>query len=174
MRLVSLTLAALVTAAVPSYSASAQVSAADPDSIVKILQKEGYRASLSTDKEGDPKIETAMSGWNVGIIFYGCTANKDCQSIQFNTGFDRTTPMSIEKLNRWLDEHRFGKVFFDDEGDPILVWDVILGEGVPDSVFIKSIHAFEDIAGTFGQFVFDDSQSGLDEEDGDKKKPAES
>lgn len=105
------------------------VVATKPSSIVSALQDAGFRAELTTDPTGDPKIGSASGGVNFSILFYGCSDNRDCSSIQFHAGFVMSTPVSMTSINKWNQTNRFGCGWLDDEDDPHLKFDVNLDEG---------------------------------------------
>src|SRR3546814_19453706 len=70
----SLWMAALATpglAADREACGAGLVCASDPQTVVKALQAAGYKALLSKSKQtGNPKIESAASGYAYSIFFY--------------------------------------------------------------------------------------------------------
>lgn len=132
------------------------VSAANPQSVVSAMQDAGYKAELTTDDVGDPLIKTGMDGWSVSILFYDCTDNADCKSLQFFTIFDRSEPMPAEMAVSWSTRNRFGAVGLDDEGDPSLTWDVLTGDaGIPESVFKEALNNYDTAIARFSNYVFE-------------------
>lgn len=105
------------------------VSAADPASIVTVLQANGYRAELTKDDGGDPLIRSALDGSKFAIIFYGCTKNRACQTIQFYAGFKSEGKVSIEAMNDWNKTNRFSRAYIDNDEDPVIEMDVDLDDG---------------------------------------------
>lgn len=76
--------------ALPSWAADTEpcganlVCASDPQSVVQALQAEGYKAALGKSSQtGNPKIESAASGYNYTIYFYECEQGRQCGSLQF-------------------------------------------------------------------------------------------
>jgi hypothetical protein len=108
----------VLIALLPSAGLSQSMGAANPAGLVATLQAEGYRASLTTDGGGDPKIESSTSGVNFLIYFYGCTNNTNCQDLQFAAGFDKNEPLSASHMNEWNRTKFVGSAHIDDEGDP--------------------------------------------------------
>ena len=128
MRLAAFAIA--LSGAFPIIPAQAQmVRAQDPQSLVKAMQARGYVAELTTDREGDPMIRSAASGTGFQVLFYNCTANRDCATVQFQVGYDLNTPTSLESINEWNRTQRFGSAHLDSEKDPILELDVDLDDG---------------------------------------------
>jgi Putative bacterial sensory transduction regulator len=122
-------LSIFLTLAAGSPALAQNVTADDPDAIVKLLQEWGYRATLVKDSQGDPKIDSATAGVNFSVYFYGCTAGADCSSIQLSSGFDMESGTTPEVVNAWNSTKRFGKVYLDDEQDPFIEMDITLAAG---------------------------------------------
>ncbi|ARC87355.1 YbjN domain-containing protein [Rhodovulum sp. MB263] len=138
-----------------AQAASADVIASDPDSVLKALQSKGLAATMETDDLGDPKIVSHLTGdsnTEFIVLFYGCTDNVDCSSVQFYVAYDMKDPVTALKMNQWNREWLFTKATLDDEGDPGLEMDVILAKpGIDKKLFMttidiwqQSIDAFED------------------------------
>jgi hypothetical protein len=130
---------AIVALAAATPAAAQMVRAQDPQSLVKAMQDAGYQAKLGKDSQGDPKIESGIGGKPFVIFFYNCTANKDCRTVQFYTGY-RKKGVSLEKINEHNRQQRFGRAIIDGEGDPGLIMDVDLDDGgVSAELFIDNI-----------------------------------
>lgn len=126
----------------------------DPSTLVRALQKEGMAAKLGTDKMGDPMITSGVGGTTFQVFFYNCTNNKDCATVQFHSGYDLKTPVSLDKLNEWNRTKRFGRAFLDAENDPILQMDVDLDDGgMSQALFIDNIQFWSSILGEFEKHI---------------------
>ena len=146
MRLFILGLAAFLFAA----PASAQtINAADPEELVRILQFNGYRAELTTDREGDPLIKTGSVGANWEVYFYGCTNGTRCTSIQFAAGFNYENGYNGRSINEWNRDMRYGKVYLDRDGDPFIEMDINLENGVNQRNFESSLKVWDEVLGDF-------------------------
>ncbi len=120
------------------------VKASDPSSIIAALGEAGFAGELATDDTGDPMVNTKLGAWTARILFYGCdeTAHNNCKSVQFFTVFDAPAgvqPVEALRLNGNL---RFLSVSLDQDNDPIVTWDMVLGEGVPSSVFGEAARSY--------------------------------
>jgi len=134
--------------------ASAQtVSAAYPESIAAALLKNGYRADLTTDGTGDPMIESAASGWNYRIVFYGCENNRACQDVMFSAGFDMDDGMSMASANSWNQNKLVGRVYLDDENDPHIVHFVAGMDGISGAAFERLMQRWETSLGEFAEYI---------------------
>ncbi|HYE29662.1 MAG TPA: YbjN domain-containing protein [Allosphingosinicella sp.] len=148
-----LAIAALAAAwALPAQAE--MVRGQDPGSLVRALQQAGYAAKLGTDKVGDPMITSGVSGTTFQIFFYNCTDHKECATVQFHSGYDLTTPVSLERINEWNRSQRFGRAFLDKENDPILEMDVDLDDGgISPALFIDNIEFWASVLGNFERHI---------------------
>ena len=143
-----LSLILALTAAAPA--AAQNVTADNPQAIADLLKDWGYRAELTADDQGDPKINSSTSGANFAIYFYGCEANRNCTSIQFSSGFDLDSGTTMEVVNDWNTKKRYGKVYIDDEKDPYIEVDVNLyGGGIPQDTFRDTLESWERLLSDF-------------------------
>lgn len=117
------------------------VTAQDLDTILNIAKGFG-KAELTTDRDGDPKISGKISGSNYSVYFFGCKDGKDCRDIQFVTGWSGYD-VTIDQINDWNNKKRYGKVYLDDENDPMLIMPVNLYGGV----------SYENLEDTFDWWV---------------------
>lgn len=84
------------------------VCASNPQSIVDALQTAGYRARLTkSETTGNPRIESAASGYNFNIYFYECDRGQKCGSIQFYISFVDDGTNTPELANKWNSTKRF-------------------------------------------------------------------
>ena len=115
---------------VAATSALAQnIVASDPAGLAAALQGLGYKAELTKDDAGDPKIRSASGGANFSIFFYGCVENKNCDAISFSAGFDLTDGSTLPLMNDWNLKRRYTKAYLDDESDPSIDMDIYLTGG---------------------------------------------
>jgi hypothetical protein len=130
------------------------VRAQDPATLVSALQKGGYAAKLGIDKVGDPMITSGVNGTTFQIFFYNCTANKNCATVSFHSGYDLKTSPGLERMNEWNRGQRFGRAYLDKEDDPILEMDVDLDDGgLSPALFIDNIEFWASILGNFEKHI---------------------
>ncbi len=115
------------------------ISAADPQTIIDLLQSKGFRASLTTDSYGDPQIETAAEGVDYTVDFYGCTDGANCDSVLFTVGFNMDDGTTYEYINEWNKTHAIAGAYVDEEMDPFLDMYVLTKSGVPSETFDAAI-----------------------------------
>ena len=130
--------------------AAAMVTARDPQSVVKALQGAGYNAQLGTDEDGDPTVSSAASGTKFDIFFYGCTNHKDCKTVQFYTGYTVKERVTLETINAFNRDARFGRGYLDKVNDPCIRMEVDLDDdGMSEALFIDNIEFWTAIRAEF-------------------------
>ena len=138
------------TAPVPAV----QVTAANPQSIVQVLMKRGYRAELTTDSDGDPLIKSGAEGVSFLILFFNCKEHRDCATVQFYVGFDREGNFPLDKINSWNREKRFGRAYVDKEGDPVVEMDIDLDDGgMSAALFEDNLEFCVSIVAAFRSYI---------------------
>jgi hypothetical protein len=146
-------LAGLALALSIAAPAGAQlVTAKDPQSVIRALQAEGYKAKLDKDDEGDPKIISSASGSEFFVNFYGCEKNRNCTSIHFASGYDPDSGKgpALAAINAWNKDKRYSKAWLDDDGDYWLELDLYTGAaGISTDVFTKHLNIWTTQMGEF-------------------------
>jgi hypothetical protein len=125
---------------------SDMVTASNPAGIVVAMLNAGHSPELTTDRVGDPMIISKGPGANLVVYFFGCnaTTHDKCQSIRLQVGYDRAKPWTAQEAMQVSNEFPFLAVRLDEEGDPYVHWDLVLGEGIPVPTFVKNLRAFEE------------------------------
>ena len=129
------------------------INAADPVHITEVMKSLGYRAELTTDDRGDPKIKSAAGGANFSVWFYGCNDGKDCNSIQFSAGFDMANGLEMSSVNDWNTRKRYGKVYLDDENDPYIEMDMMVGTGMSRALFEENLSVWDRMISDFKDHI---------------------
>ncbi|OBV10104.1 hypothetical protein I603_2665 [Erythrobacter dokdonensis DSW-74] len=121
------------------------ISASNPAGMVITLLNMGFNPELTTDPVGDPLIISRSNGGVFSVFFFGCneTTHDACQSIRLQVGYDRAKPWNPVEAMQLSAEYPFLAVRLDQEGDPFVHWDLYLGEGIPETVFVRNVRAFE-------------------------------
>lgn len=120
--------------------------------VIEVLQATGYRAQEDEDGVGDPMVRSATDGVNYNIYFYGCESTR-CTSIRFGVAFGMKEPMTLERINEWNRDMRFGRAYLDDEMDPILEMDVDLELGATTEQLESVIGTWSTVVPAFKTFV---------------------
>lgn len=121
--------------------------------ISKIMMDEGYKAKLTFDDEGEPKIAGRLSESNYDIQFFGCKSRAGCNSIMFRAGYDLNEGLSFSKVNTWNRSKRFGKAYVDDENDPFIEMNVNLDFGVTPENFLDTVDYWRVVIEEFEEHI---------------------
>lgn len=136
--------AALIALGAALPAAAQSVSAHYPETIVDALRDSGYKAVLTVDDVGDPKIDTAASGVSYSIWFYGCDdANARCTDVQFVAGFNLDMPFDLALINDWNRNNNIGTAYLDEEGDPFIRHHIVALDGFPRPAFDDFVALWE-------------------------------
>lgn len=146
----SMLLAALATA--PATAQSGQlIRATDVDEILNLARGFGS-ASLTTDDEGDPKIDGRIDGLAYSIYFLGCEDHKNCMSVQFHSGFELKDKPSAAKIVQWNYDKRWARAFLN-KGGAAIQMDVNLRYGVARETLDDSIRTWGRMMKQYSEYV---------------------
>jgi hypothetical protein len=139
-----------------SVPAQAENVTADPERIAQVMTAAGYQAEVVREEGVAPGIAAISRGYNFIILFYGCdAANENCKTIQFFSGFETEAPPTLQELNDFSRDLRFGRVFLDRAGSPVIEMDVDLEDGgISEELFLDNLEYWELALHTFGDFSF--------------------
>ncbi len=130
------------------------INASDPPSIVAALHDLGFRAKLTEDRQGDPKIETAASGRSFAIYFYGCKEDHtDCRDLLLFAIFDYQDGFTSKPINDWNRTNLLGAAFLDKEGDPAVQHFVAGVQDISLQSFERMMLRWELVLGEFMEFI---------------------
>lgn len=113
-----------------ALSAQAQtiIDGGQVDEIVNIARGYGS-ATLEQQSNGDPKIVGRIDGVSYQVFFMNCTDNANCEDLNFYAGF-LDNKQTLEVINAWNRDKRFGKAYLDSDLDAVIEWDLNLVRGV--------------------------------------------
>ncbi len=79
------------------------------------LQALGYPATIDKDGGGDPLVTTTVDGFRWSIVFYDCGTGaleqRNCDSIQFYTGYSVPNGFPVATTNKWDTEKRYARAY---------------------------------------------------------------
>lgn len=142
-----------IAAMAPFAAMASNVGADDPTALAEVIRGYGS-ATLTTDSSGDPKIEGRIDGNRFHVLFYGCKQNANCGSIQFSSAWGGGG-VTMEEINAWNRDKRFGKAFLDGDGDPAIEMNVNLRHGVSRKNFDDTVDYWRIVLNSFKEDVLD-------------------
>ena len=86
-------------------------------------------ASLK-QSQGTQYIIGMVDNINYTVVLTDCTTGTDCNGLLFHAVWQKKG-ISLKMVNRWNAEATVGRVFLDEESDPVLEMYVDLGVGMP-------------------------------------------
>lgn len=101
MKLGTIFATAALAAGIGAGAEAQQLLASDPQTFVDFFAAEGYRPELRQDTVGDPMVMFRHEGKVEYLLFYDCTENANCLSVQFFTIFPMEEGVPLEVLNDW-------------------------------------------------------------------------
>lgn len=125
------------------------------EEVASLLKSMGYKAELSDDESGDPRISSATGGAKFYVYFYGCTKDrpKNCASLQLYAGFAMTKKPTYDDINRWNRDKRFATAYLDKDGDPNINSDIVLTGGISAENFKDRIAKWENVMSAFQKHI---------------------
>lgn len=158
-RLLSLTLtlplvAACLTAS-PSASAQQWIDAKDPKTLFALAKTQGFAPEMISKSGETPSFRMTTDGNKSLILFMDCDeANAQCKTVQFYAGYSVSDVFSLDRVNEWNRDKRFGRAYVDTSGDPIVEMDLDMDfNGLPRANVVESFQVWRSIVRSFAAFV---------------------
>ena len=146
--------AVVVSAFLGLPAVAGQITAANPEDVLKAMQNFGLVATLTKDQDGDPEIDSRVSKSEFHVLFFGCENNKNCTSIELRAAYDLKDPLSASFINEWNRDKRFTRAYIDDEGDPFIEMDLNLAfDGDGEKNFEDTLDWWRVSLETFEEFI---------------------
>ena len=120
--------------------------------VAKSMQDKGYRAEVSTDKQGDPMILSNTSGFKFRVFFYECDGKPRCKSLQYSSVFTWKAG-SAEKVAVWNRTKRFGKVYLDEDSDPVIQMDMDVEHGATVEALVNNLERWNAVLASFVKYM---------------------
>ncbi len=101
--------------------------------------------------------ERAYLKFNAGpftVLIFPYGMEPDFISLQFHAGF-RAQP-TLEVINTWNKENRYGKTYLDGEGDPVLEYDLDLEGGATEGTILEAVRTFRTLLKDFAGLVLEE------------------
>ena len=126
---------------------------ADVEQIAELLQSEGYQAKLQGVNE-DRHIKTGMAGYNFLVLPFDCDGKgENCKSVQFYAAFAAKNGPTLEEMNTYAAENRFGRIYLDADRDPVIEMDIDLeAGGMSKALFMDNLAYWEAVMVSFADF----------------------
>ncbi len=142
-------------AAITAAPALAKNVVADIDQIAEVLTGAGYKFEKK-EKDGEKYLRVEASGYHFLLFSYGCDdKGQKCKSVQFYAAFDPDKSPTLDVMNSYARENRWGRVYLDKDGDPAIEFDLDLEQGgMSGELFLDNVAYWEAVMVAFADFSF--------------------
>lgn len=157
----SITRAAAIAAALiltPAAASAQQIyESVTGDDLVEILTEVGYTAELGVDNVGEPMINGQIEGVAYTLFFYRCNDEtpKQCLDLQFNSEFAFQKPVTLEMVNAYNTNNRFGQAYIDKDGRTSLDMSVTVQGGLTRQAIKENIDWWKVALTSFEEKIFE-------------------
>ena len=121
--------AAFAAASAATAQAQSIVDGNNVEEILNLARGYGSANMGEPTSEGNPTISGRIDGVSYQVFFMNCTDGANCEDINFYAGFLDLKP-TLDVINAWNRDKRFGKAYLDSDLDAVIEWDVNLEHGV--------------------------------------------
>ncbi len=142
------------------------IDATNPEKLAEIIRGFG---SARMDKAADetPAIRGRIEGNAFSVYFYGCNDRHEaCQSINLTASWNMAGATSLDQVNTWNADKRFGRAYVDDQGSAVVETDINLSGSVTYENMEGNIDWWRIIMADFKANVIDASSASQDEGEG--------
>jgi hypothetical protein len=139
----------------PAASAGFEVvQANDPAGIQQAMMNAGYRAELTTDDEGNPKIIGTASQSTYWILFLDCQSSSGCLGLEFYVSYSLDVKPTLEQVDQFNNDFRYIRAFTNDAGDPRMMMDILVRDGGLDKrTFLEYVRLWTVIMPSFEEMI---------------------
>lgn len=131
---------------------------ANPSQLSPVMKKAGY--TVEQKSEGAEIWLRASNGkesYPFSVLFYGCddktTAN--CKSVQFYSNFTPKKKLTLEAMNDYARDNRWGRIYIDKQSNAVIEMDVDMEDGgMSEALYLDNLEYFEAMMDRFATFVF--------------------
>lgn len=143
-----------VFATFAASSAMARNIVAEVDQIAAVLKSSGRTAEVK-NAGGERYVLSEASGHKYAILALGCDDDgASCQSVQFFAAFEAENRPTLESMNNYARNLRWGRIYLDNEGEAILEFDLDLENGgMSRALFLDNVAKWEAMVGGYAKYV---------------------
>jgi Putative bacterial sensory transduction regulator len=141
----------LVGSSVSGAWAQTMIDGTNVEQIANVAR--GY-GSVTMDKasNGDPMISGKIEGVSYYLFFRNCTDNANCEDLNFYAGF-LDNKQTMDALNAWNRDKRFGKAYLDSDLDAVIEFDVNVEYGISDKNLDSTFSVWSLILKQFADYI---------------------
>lgn len=121
--------------------------------LIETLEGYGVKYEDSTRAGEDPIITvTGRNGIKYDILYYGCSgegAAQRCKRLQFKAGWNMSSPLTLEQLNKYHNDYVFGRLYNakSSDGTDVLWFDIgLIVQGGSRKMIVEYLNWWETIS----------------------------
>ena len=144
--------AMLVLGGAAGVAAQELVDGSNVDEVANVARGFG---SVEMDKasNGDPMINGKIEGVSYFLFFRNCADdNTKCEDLNFYAGF-LDNKQTMEAINAWNRDKRFGKAYLDSDLDAVIEYDVNLEYGISGKNLDSSFQIWSLILKQYADYI---------------------
>ena len=111
------------------------ITGQDVDRVVELASAYGPATRRFDDAEDGPWIRAEMEDVIYTISFLNCTAGENCTSVQLRAWWESGGAHTLEQMNAWNRDRRFGTAYLDADQNATVEFDINLAGGVTAANF---------------------------------------
>lgn len=123
------------------------VTVAEVAGVMRGLQ---LQVDQRTDKQGNPLINSTVSGLRFGVYFYQCKAQR-CGSIQFSAAFEGASHVKVARVMEWNRTKRYARAFLD-SGTLFVEMDMDVKRGATTEALANNLERWAAVVDQFPAF----------------------
>jgi Putative bacterial sensory transduction regulator len=128
--------------------------ATDPAGLQRAMQNGGYRAELTTDDNGNPKIVGSASRSTYWVLFLDCDSSVGCLGVEFYVSYDMQTKPSLEQINQFNEDFRYIRASINQYDQPSMYMDVLIRDGgLSQDAFLEYVRLWHAIVPEFEKTI---------------------
>jgi hypothetical protein len=128
------------------------VTSLTPGEMEAILREAGYQYELLKKDDREVFYLVRKEVFLTGLYLADCQEGR-CYSLSLKVG--AATRTTLERINAWNRDHRFSRAYLDKDGQPVLVSDLILQDGVTRENIVTFLKAFQVILSKFAAWILE-------------------
>jgi len=117
-----------------------------------ILRAAGYRYERLEETGELVVFALSMRNLPVLLILDDCKGGR-CEILQLAAPFGMRNRPTLERINAWNQEKRFSRAYLDKNGNPVLVSDLSLKDGVTLETVVSFLKIFEISSSAFATWI---------------------
>jgi hypothetical protein len=138
----------------PLAAQAENVYASDGQSLARFFLEEGAEVETTTDNVGDPKLRVDYYGSEFSVYYYGCEDNRNCDAVQFFSGYQTDGAVRLSTINEWNMENRFARSYVSAEGSARIEMDIFMGrDGISAADFARQVSMWSRAMKDFEEFI---------------------